>query len=382
MKKYLRFLFMIVVLAFMNLALSWCIRGYSDWYIDTVFPFFSKTYGKITGVFKFSIGEILLYAAVIYAVISVVLYIVRFFMRLFKRDSLKKLVRVNTYFFTALLTLVIVLQVNNCFVLYHSDGILKGTVYDSYEPTQDDFVDLYNILVDRVNLLSISFERDGKGAIVYDKDIKSASMDVLRSIGESSKKRVGTSEERPLDKKLKRLSGVYSAPKFLKTSKFFSQQGIMGYYFPFSLEANINSRMYIANMPATMCHELTHLKGFIREDEANFIAFLAGNSAKDSFFEYSVDLMVIEYMASFANENSSFLEQLHGVLPRVKKDMVFLTEDAWEEVEKTAILDTETVNKLSNDFLETNLTLNGVEEGIASYSGVVELVLKYIYGDN
>ena len=41
------------------------------------------------------------------------------------------------------------------------------------------------------------------------------------------------------------------------------------------------------------------------------------------------------------------------------------------------MLPTETVNKAANAFLETNLTMNGVKDGIKSYSRVVRLVLKY-----
>ena len=28
------------------------------------------------------------------------------------------------------------------------------------------------------------------------------------------------------------------------------------------------------NIPHTICHELSHLKGYMREDEANFIGYL------------------------------------------------------------------------------------------------------------
>ena len=70
----------------------------------------------------------------------------------------------------------------------------------------------------------------------------------------------------------------------------------MGYYFPFSMEANYNRQMYITNMPVTMCHELSHLKGFILEDEANFIGYLACVDSEDPFFRYSAYLSVIGYL--------------------------------------------------------------------------------------
>ena len=35
------------------------------------------------------------------------------------------------------------------------------------------------------------------------------------------------------------------------------------------------------NLPFTTCHELSHLRGFMQEEEANFIGFLACVNADD-----------------------------------------------------------------------------------------------------
>ena len=59
---------------------------------------------------------------------------------------------------------------------------------------------------------------------------------------------------------------------------------------------------------------------------------------------------------------------------------MFLTPENWEIVEERKIFDTEKVKKVSNDFIDKNLTMNGVESGIDSYSEMVQLLLKYYYG--
>ena len=41
------------------------------------------------------------------------------------------------------------------------------------------------------------------------------------------------------------------------------------------------------NIPHTICHELSHLKGFMREDEANFIGYLACIGSDSPDFRYS-----------------------------------------------------------------------------------------------
>ena len=52
---------------------------------------------------------------------------------------------------------------------------------------------------------------------------------------------------------------------------------------------------------------------------------------------------------------------------------MFLTPENWEIVEERKIFDTEKVKKVSNDFIDKNLTMNGVESGIDSYSEMVQL---------
>lgn len=71
---------------------------------------------------------------------------------------------------------------------------------------------------------------------------------------------------------------------------------MMGYYFPFSMEANYNGTMYIVNKPSVICHEFAHLKGFMQEDEANLIGYLACINSDDAFFRYSGYMGVLNYV--------------------------------------------------------------------------------------
>ena len=61
----------------------------------------------------------------------------------------------------------------------------------------------------------------------------------------------------------------------------------------------------------------------------------------------------------------------------MRKDKVFLTPEAWAKVEEKAVISTKTVSKASNAFVEANLNLNGIADGMVSYSRVVELLLEY-----
>jgi len=191
-------------------------------------------------------------------------------------------------------------------------------------------------------------------------------------------------EMRRLGEKYDRLKGFYPRPKPFILSNFFSQQYMRGYYFAFSMEAKYNASMYIVNKPSTMCHELAHIKGFMYEDEANFLAYLACAYSDDDFFRYSGYLSVINYLerdfiTAIGNDPAFYREQPQ-INDLVRRDNIFLTPEAWEQVEENAIFSTELVRDISNEILEVNLAINGVSDGVLSYGRVVGLLLMYYDG--
>ena len=90
-------------------------------------------------------------------------------------------------------------------------------------------------------------------------------------------------------------------------------------------------------------------------------------------------MSVLGYLARQVRQSvpEEIRKTLAAANEQVCKDDVFLTEEQWEQVEKKAILSTDTVNQATNVFLETNLTMNGIEDGMNSYSRVVRLVICY-----
>jgi hypothetical protein len=272
--------------------------------------------------------------------------------------------------FAWLLLVVSAVMTINCFVLYHCSSF--RSVYMP-QADQDDYslkqlVLVRDYVISQANSLSGKMERDEKGNLVYDGDLKAQAILEMNKMG----------------KEYSLLDGYYPRPKEIAASKFLSQQYMMGYYFPFSMEANYNGEMYLSNMPVTMCHELSHLQGFIYEDDANFIGYMACVRSDDPFFQYSGYLSVIDYL------NADLYKSLDGdkniymtyrqCNSKVKHDKVFLTKDAWNMVEKSAVVKTSTLKKASNAFLTTNLNMNGVEDGLASYGNVVEYLLEYYSG--
>ncbi len=352
---------------FLNVA-AWLSRDFSDFYTDRIFPVITRPYAGLTSRATFSIGEILLIVFVLILLTYLICVLSRLFLELKragdKKDRLSG--RWIDRFMAVFLSVVLLLMTLNCFILYHCSPIVVSQSHkDDY--TIGELAQLRDYIVEKCNELSEQMPRDDKGNVVYDGDMKQEARDSM----------LGLSDQ------YKRLSGFYTVPKDLTFSGFMSQQYMQGYYFPFSMEANINSMMYIMNKPFTMCHELSHTHGYIYEDEANFLGFLGCIKSDDIVFNYSGYLGVLAYVNNdFYNSVSEEEYKSHVTISKkVRYDSQFLTDEAWDEVEKKAVLETETVKKAADTFIDTNLKVNGVSSGKASYSHVVGLLLDY-YSEN
>lgn len=383
-KKISKIIYVIGMLGVIMLNyLAWRSREFCDWYIDHIFPVWLNTYARLTSALSISVGEIMLILAVGITAFGIGFLIYNLIRRGKYTTGLLKYGR--TY---AWIVLVVgYVMTLNCFILYHATGFAQkymvketGTmVVDMSDTavvevdtkgksayTKKNLATLRDYLVEQCNTLADQIDRDEQGTAVYSGDLIAESVHAMETMGQQ----------------YDRLSGYYVTPKYLKCSEFFSQQYIMGYYFPFSMEANINSVMYITNVAPTVCHELAHTKGFIFENDANMIGYLACIQSDDTFLQYCGYLSVLNYVNNdfYKSVNKSTYKKHVRISDRVADDNVFLTREDWQAVEKTAVVKTSTVKKVSNNFLNTNLKLNGVDEGIQQYNEVVNLLLDYYDG--
>lgn len=381
-KKRISFAVMIAVVLLLNL-LAWSSTAFCDWYIRWIFPIWVNTYGRLTGLFPFSVGEWMIVAGVVLVGAALILggvFAVSALVSACIRRKLPKpflrLVKGFYGFLAWVVGIVCLIMTLNCTILYHASTF--STVYfgeDSEAYSEEDLFRVYNMVAEECNRLSMLVERDERGRIVYDCNPGEEAKNMMKKLGET----------------YPQLDGWYPDPKPMFFSDFMCQQYMKGYYFPFSMEANINFVMHPLNRPATMCHELAHLRGYIYEDEANFIAYLACIQSEDLYVRYSGYLSVLVYLNNDVvkvwNQNPELYERTAAkiepceILPQVWQDKVFVTEEEWDRINGKAIIDTEIVDKAAETFVETNLKLNGVSDGKISYSRVVKLLLQYYCGE-
>ncbi len=372
------FLGAVLFILLLNL-LAWSSRAFSDAYIEYVFPLWVNTYGRLTGIFPFSVGECLIALGILLAAAAACVGIA---FAIYRKSPWVWGFAGRFYRFLAWVVLALWLVMTlNCVILYHASTFsVRYFGEDAGGYALEDLFALRNYVVERCNALAGEVERNGDGSVHYPGsvtvageavDMNDKSREVMRQLGAS----------------YSQLDGYYPRPKPLRCSDFMCQQYMQGYFFPFSMEANYNDVMAVMNKPSTMCHELAHLRGFIYEDEASFISYLACTQSDDIYFRYSGYLSVLSYLendlyrakqispGAFARAGGKIA--LMEILPVVWEDNVFVEESEWERIHAESPFDTETVEEVTDTLLDASLKIHGVSDGTVSYGRVVALLLQY-----
>jgi hypothetical protein len=165
------------------------------------------------------------------------------------------------------------------------------------------------------------------------------------------------------------LAGASAPAKPVLISTVLSYLGISGIFSPFTGEANVNMTLPDPDVPFAACHELAHARGFAREDEANYVGYLACTRHPDSDFRYSGLLAASVYamneLARADREGHVRLDARRA--PGVRRDIAALV--AWAERYRGPA---ERVSKaVNNAYLKTQ----GQKEGVRSYGRMVDLLI-------
>ncbi|MCA0391825.1 MAG: DUF3810 domain-containing protein [Bacteroidetes bacterium] len=159
----------------------------------------------------------------------------------------------------------------------------------------------------------------------------------------------------------------------LKPSLFkgiMSYSGILGYYNPFTAEAQYNSELPSSYLPFTLAHESAHQLGYAREQEANFIAYLIGKNSENFDLKYSTEYFVLKSLLnSLSSENPEFVKGvLHHYSPSMKKDRI---------AENMFIRRHEGLLDIFFGFTNDLFLKSNQQEGSVTYSYFVDLLIRY-----
>ena len=158
---------------------------------------------------------------------------------------------------------------------------------------------------------------------------------------------------------------VIATPKWSIFTPFYRASGVSGQLGPFFLETLLNPDLTGPERPAVLAHEWAHLSGYAPESDASFVGLLAALRAGPAG-EYSAWLDLV----------SESVNQLQPVTQRiVLQQLAQGPRDDEAEIRKRLEKLVKPVEKVAWSSYDQMLKSQGVDEGVKSYSRVIQLLI-------
>lgn len=343
-----------VVLAAAGAALGGAARGipgFGQWYSTHIYPVLVGGIGRVTGFVPFSVAEVLLYAGVV------------FFLGFGGRQIFRRLRRTGRkgegarWLAGAALAagIFFFLYMACCGVNYYRESFAESAGIRRDRYTVEELQEVCQWLTGEVNAWSDQVSRGQDGQMELQGSPEKKAVEAMESLGEI----------------YPQLGGYYPRPKGLLNPWILSVQKLTGVYSPFTIEANYNTAMTPYNIPFTACHELSHLKGFMQEEEANFIAFLACCRSEDADFQYSgamlgwINCMNVLYEADYES-----WEEIRGQLGEEANVDLAANSQFWSRYDGR-------VAEVADQVNDRYLKANGQKDGVESYDRMADLIVAW-----
>jgi len=329
-----------------------------------LYKWLSQGVSLLMGIFPFSIMEVEIVAVPILTMVIVIRFIGKLMYRIYKKQGniayvlSRAILNVACTLSILMFLFVIFAGVNYyrySFTSYSKLIIRNSSVEELYSLCQELADEAADI---RAQLRIQGDTEDENGVLQLS---KTSWREVSKTAEESFEK---IAEEYPV------LGGFYGDPKPVVFSRFMSKMEITGIFWPFTMEANANVDATEYSVPAAMGHELAHLRGFMREDEANFIAYLVCKQSDSLYFQYSGVMLALSYAGNeLYRQDEGLYQQVRetyniGMRADLREEYYY-----WKQFEDTVI------STVSNSMNDTYLKANNQDDGVKSYGRMVDLLL-------
>jgi len=293
---------------------------------------------------SFSVGDL------IYIVVSIFLlyWVIALFRKQRRHDAMMKiLIFINAFYFTYQVFWG---------MLYFQTPVIKK-LSSQEEPNIDKAKKLALIYLEKCKNTRQSVHEDNKGVFMIT-DLTSIQKEILHQQAKLPSYISNKKAPRILDIK----------PSLFKNVMNFT--GILGYYNPFTAEAQYNSELPHTFIPFTTAHESSHQLGFAREQEANFVGYLIGIHSSNPELKYSTEFFTLKSLLRFiVEEDPEFVKNiLHHYSPAMQRDRAYEKSFIYRH---QGWLD-DFFGFTNNLFLKSNQ-----QEGAVTYSYFIDLLLNY-----
>jgi len=354
-------------------VISWIVCANNSYiaeyvYARHLFVYLATLFTFITSIFPISFMEwgIALSPLILIILIVILVLSLKKGYKLNKRKGLLKNLLEDFYVFVIIAAVFLNMYVLFCGVNYNRYDLAKNLSYDtSVTYTTDDLKELCTYLATKANEAKENVTNDENNLMYFDctfDELAKSGMENMLALSES----------------YDCFKYIPCKPKSMFFSKIMSYAGFTGMYCCFTLEANINTDVCEFVIPYTICHELAHTSGYIDEDEANFVSFLACIYSDNPYYVYSGYVEALVYCHNeLANQSKSAAYEVSDIMSAA------VWADLLDQIEyNEEIEESETAKKVEEAATAANdsyLKSTGQEAGVASYDLVVELLLMWYY---
>lgn len=340
----------LIIIVFIRVATfypAWIEENYSR----GIYPNIAKFYRTILGWIPFSVGDILYAAAGFFLLIYIVTLGRNLIKRRFEKGSLRRNFK-KAFFILS----IIYIYFNLMWGLnYNRPGIAYQLQLPSKQHNEKELKLITDVLVKKVNEYRLLL---GNGKIKY-KSYPEIFSEAQTAYQKSTA--AGFSFLDYDEKSVKR--SLYG--------RLGNWLGFLGYYNPFTGEAQLNLTMPRFLIPYVTCHEMAHQLGYASESEASFVGYLAAVQSPDTLFHYSTyfDLFNYANRELFSKDSVAAKNNYNKLNPLVKNDVEELRE-YWRKSNNA-------MEPVIRIFYDRYLKANQQAEGVKSYNDVTGWLIAY-----
>ncbi|MGI6362584.1 MAG: DUF3810 domain-containing protein [Bacillota bacterium] len=322
-------------------------------YSRAIYRWISSCLSRLTGIFPFSVAEVTVVGLVIFSLVQIIRGVIALVKK--PREFLGACPRG-----IGKIALILVLIYVGFYMLWGLNYSRLSFAEISGLPVEpaavEELTELALALTEKANSLRAQVAENDRGVMTLSSGIRQ-----MFAQAETGYQRAA--EFYP------ELGGKYGPPKGVFLSRYWSYTGISGMYFPFTAEANVNIDIPHFMLPATAAHEMAHQRGFAREDEANFLSYLACSLHPHVEFQYSGTMLALmnTMNALYRADREAYKNVRKQYCDGINRDLKDW-QAYWARFEGP-------VQQLSTDINDSYLKANRQQDGVRSYGRMVDLLL-------
>ena len=367
MPRYkLKRLFLLILLPISQLLVFIAKRNpeaVEKYYSQGFYAVLSSAINTLTCFVQFSLAELV----VIGAILLLIFYIIATIIKIIRNPKKRKfypfyLFLVNVGAIGAVLVFVFTIF---CGLNYYRVSFAEHTGLMIADSTTGDLYELANMLARDANSYRDQVAEDEAGVMVL---ASGDSADAQADAFDEARKSINQLTK---DYGVLGVGSMYFQPKPVRFSSVMSQFGLLGIFFPFTYEANVNVDVPDYIQPAAMVHELAHLRGFMQEEEAEFISYLACVASGNADFQYSGTMMALRYtLNQLYSDSPELYQQVYDSLSDGAQADMQARAAYWRQYQGVG----QAISTMANDVY---LKANDQPSGTKSYGQMVDLLLAY-----